>query len=149
MMHAGSIQQRSRTACGNTELYATYLNQDLTPGDVIARRPALASVWEGSGTHQYGRAARFFQQLQALNLEQAWSRVAVPTLVMWGDQDIAMHRIDHERIVALVNRNKPGLATLKIVSNAGHDLAVAGQVPDDVFQVIEAWLTTVASERHR
>ena len=147
MMRAGvepaTLAQRLRQY---SELYAIYLNQQITPGEVIARRPQLAAVWEGSGTHQYGRAARFFHQLQALNLEDAWSRVAAPTLVMWGDQDIAMHRVDHERIVELVNRNTPGAATLKVVANAGHDLAVAKQVPGDVFDAIRSWLRAIAPE---
>ena len=123
-----------------SELYAAYLNERLTPAQVTARRPALAAVWEGSGTHQYGRPASFFHQLQALNLEDAWSRVSAPTLVIWGDRDLAMHRIDHERLVSLVNGNRPGAATLKVVEGAGHDLAAGGVVPGAVFETITQWL---------
>jgi pimeloyl-ACP methyl ester carboxylesterase len=130
-----------------SQLYATYLNERLTPGEVIARHPALTAVWDGSGTHQYGRPAQFFHQLQALNLEHAWSQVSVPTLVMWGDKDIAMHRIDHERIVSLVNANKPGAALLKIVADGGHDLAVNGQVPRDVLDAIAGWLGRIAGQQ--
>jgi pimeloyl-ACP methyl ester carboxylesterase len=140
-----TLAQRMRQ---HAELYAIYLNQRLTPGEVIARRPDLQAAWGGgSGTHQYGRAASFFHQLQALNLEHEWSRVSAPTLVMWGDQDIAMHRIDHERIVSLVNANSPGAATLKVVPGAGHDLAVAGNVPADVFMTIDSWLRDVATPK--
>jgi pimeloyl-ACP methyl ester carboxylesterase len=127
------------------ELYAIYLTQQITPGEAIARRPHLSEVWEGTDTHQYGRAAAFFHQLQSLDLEHEWSRVSAPTLVMWGDQDIAMHRLDHERIVALVNANNPGAATLMVVPGAGHDLAVVGKVPQEVFQAIESWLRRVAA----
>jgi pimeloyl-ACP methyl ester carboxylesterase len=141
-LEPAAIAQRMRQYA---ELYAIYLNQRLTPGEVISRRPDLQAVWEGSGTHQYGRAAAFFHQLQSLNLEDEWSRVSAPTLALWGDRDIAMHRLDHERIVALVNANSPGAATLRVVPGAGHDLAVDGKVAADVLEAIESWLQRVAS----
>lgn len=125
------------------ELYAAYLNEQLTPAQVIARRPPLGAVWEGSGTHQYGRPAAFFHQLQSLNLEDVWSRVSAPTLAIWGDRDLAMHRADHERIVALVNANRAGAATLRVVEGAGHDLSVSRVVPPDVLDGMARWLTTV------
>jgi hypothetical protein len=64
---------------------------------------------------------------------------------MWGDQDIAMHRIDHERIVSLVNANKPGAAMLRVVPSAGHDLAVCGHVPAELLDAIDAWLQRVTA----
>lgn len=131
------IAQRMRQY---SELYGIYLNEGVTPGEVIARRPALAEVWQGTGTHQYGRAARFFHQLQALNLEDAWSKVAVPALVMWGECDLAMHRVDHERIVSLVNGNAPGKALLHVVANGDHALSASGTVPKGVFDAIDTWL---------
>jgi hypothetical protein len=42
---------------------------------------------------------------------------------MWGDADLVMHRTDHERIVALVNRQRAGLAELVVVPGADHALA--------------------------
>jgi pimeloyl-ACP methyl ester carboxylesterase len=130
-----------------SELYGIYLNERITPGDAIARRPRLAAVWEGPGTHQYGRIASFFHQLQALNLEAAWAAVRAPTLVMWGTADIAMHRVDHERIVGLVNAGSPGAATLEIIPGAGHDLTASGRVPDQVLQALDRWLAQFGPRR--
>lgn len=126
-----------------SELYGAYLNERITPGEAIARRPQLAAVWKGEGTHQYGRPAAFFHQLQALNLEDEWSRVTTPTLVVWGASDIVMHRVDHERISALVNANRAGAATLHTVPRAGHTLTVEGEVPSATLDAIDRWLKKV------
>ena len=107
-------------------LYALFLEGGKTPADAIAERPELASVWDDEPRHQYGRSARFHQQLQAMNPGAAWAAVRVPTLVMWSDADLVMHRQDHERIVSLVNRNTPGAAQLVIVPGADHGLGVRG-----------------------
>jgi pimeloyl-ACP methyl ester carboxylesterase len=108
------------------EFYALFLEQQKTPAQVIAERPRLASIWTDEPTHQYGRPAAFHHQLQAINPARAWSQVSVPTLVMWGDADLVMHRSDHERIVAMVNRNRPGAASLVVVPGADHGVAVRG-----------------------
>jgi pimeloyl-ACP methyl ester carboxylesterase len=129
-----------------SELYGAYLNERITPAEVIARRPQLTAVWKGEGTHQYDRPAAFFHQLQALNLEEEWSRVTRPTLILWGEADIVMHRADHERIAALVNHARPGAATLLTVPRAGHTLTVEGRVPDGVFATLEQWLTGVTRQ---
>jgi hypothetical protein len=58
-----------------------------------------------------------------------------------------MHRADHERIAALVNKNKPGAATFRVVQNGGHDLSVNGQVPEEVLQTIKSWLQMVTTDQ--
>ena len=109
-----------------SQFYALFLEQQKTPAQVIAERPALAAVWTDEPGHQYGRSARFHHQLQAIDPGRAWSAVAVPTLVMWSDADIVMHRWDHERVVTLVNRNRSGAASLVVVPGADHNLAAPG-----------------------
>jgi hypothetical protein len=54
-----------------------------------------------------------------------------------------MHRIDHERIVDLVNANAPGSALLHIVRNGDHSLLASGHLPPDVFDAIDKWLGVV------
>ena len=106
-----AVSERQRKL---SEFYALFLEQQKTPREVMAGRPDLASVWEDGPAHQYGRSARFHHQLQRINPAAGWSRVAVPTLVMWGDADLVMHRVDHERLAAMVNRNRPGAAQLLV-----------------------------------
>ena len=103
--------------------YALFLEGRQTPAEVLRDRPELGEVWDDAPGHQYGRSARFHHQLHRVDADAAWQAVSVPTLVMWGDADILMHRRDHERIVAMVNRNRPGAATLVVVPGADHALA--------------------------
>ena len=117
---AAEVSTRQRKLA---EFYGLFLEQQKTPRQVIAERPELASVWTDTLEHQYGRSARFHHQLQRINAAAGWSRVAAPTLVMWGDADLVMHRTDHERIVALVNRNRANAAELVVVPGADHGLA--------------------------
>jgi pimeloyl-ACP methyl ester carboxylesterase len=128
-----------------TEFYTLFLEQQKTPREVLSARPELQSVWNDAPEHQYGRSARFHHQLQRINAAGAWSTVAVPTLAMWSDADMVMHRIDHERLVALVNRNRPGAAQLVVVPGGDHGLAVRGtdgrpQLPPLVFATIRTFL---------
>jgi pimeloyl-ACP methyl ester carboxylesterase len=127
------------------ELYTGFLLEKKTPAQVIKEKPALARVWEDEPAHQYGRPAVFFHQLQAINAARAWSSVKVPTLVIWGEADFVMHRIDHERIVALVNANAPGAAKLVTVPGMDHAMRVTGadgkpQLPESVVDAVKAFL---------
>src|SRR5439155_1088389 len=76
-------------------LYHLYLIDGLTPGEAIRRKPALKPRWYDAPDGQYGRPAAFFQQLQRLNLAEAWSHVAVPTLAIHGEYDWIMSGDDH------------------------------------------------------
>ncbi len=120
---AADVSERQRKL---TEFYTVFLEQQKMPRQVIAERPELASVWNDGPEHQYGRPARFHHQLQRINAARAWSDVDVPTLVMWGDADLIMHRTDHERLAALVNHNRPGAAELVVIPGANHGLAAPG-----------------------
>jgi pimeloyl-ACP methyl ester carboxylesterase len=107
------------------EFHAVYLFDRLTPAQVVERRPHLKGVWYDKPDSQYGRPARFYQQLQDLDLAAAWSKVRVPTLVVWGEYDWIMDRGDQEQIVRLVGPS----ARLLVVPRADHSFS---QHPDPV-----------------
>ena len=119
-MAAENVSERQRKL---TEFYTLFLEREKTPRQVMVERPDLAPVWDDGPEHQYGRSARFHHQLQRINPAAGWSRVAVPTLVMWSDADLVMQRTDHERMVAFVNHNRANAATLVVVPGADHALA--------------------------
>jgi pimeloyl-ACP methyl ester carboxylesterase len=106
------------------EFQALYLNGRVTPGEVISRRPEFAPLWSDAPAHQYGRPARYFHQLQALNVARAWEAVAVPVLVVYGEYDWIMSLDDQKRIVAAVNRRRPGSARLLVVPRMNHHFEV-------------------------
>jgi len=137
------------------ELYALYLGQRLTPGEVMARRPDLAPLWQDAPDGQYGRPAGYYHQVARLNVEEAWSQLDVPVLALYGEYDWIMSRAEHEHVVALVNERRPGRATLAVLPKTGHDLDTFA-TPEDSFHdrnpgfdegVIErvaAWLRSLA-----
>lgn len=145
---AGDVASRMR---GFEEFYAGYLLDRKLPGDVVKAKPHLASLWNDEPARQYGRPAAFYHQLQSLNLAEAWSKVSVPTLVVWGEYDWIMSRDDHERIVALVNANTKGAARLMVVPGMTHFVSVhdtlkdamagkGGKFPEEVASEVLRWL---------
>ncbi|MFO1187890.1 MAG: alpha/beta hydrolase [Alphaproteobacteria bacterium] len=102
-------------------LYTGYLVVGRPPSELLKHEPALAEIWPGEGDRLYGRPTPTISSWE-LNLAEAWSRVRAPTLVLYGENDWIMSRDDHETIVALVNRNTKGAATLAILPGADHSL---------------------------
>jgi len=103
------------------QLLEGYLIEGRRPTEILTSRPELRPAWNGDDdSHVYGRPIEFYQQLQRLNLERAWAKVRVPTLVLHGQYDWIMTRGDHERIVALVNRNLPNGAQFVELPETGH-----------------------------
>ena len=118
---AGHAPEAINTGMKQVEaLYGAYLLDRQRPRQIFARKPDLASLWEGDPDHQYGRPVAYYQQLQDLNLMAAWSSVKVPVLALHGEFDWIMSRADNEIMVGLVNRNVPGSAELVELSSTGH-----------------------------
>ncbi|MBL8518009.1 MAG: alpha/beta fold hydrolase [Betaproteobacteria bacterium] len=117
----GEINEAMR---GYAEFQVLYLNGRVSPGEVIGRRPEFKALWSESPTHQYGRPARYFHQLQALNIAAAWDAVQVPVLVVYGEYDWIMSLDDQKRIVDTVNGRRPGNARLIVVPRMNHHFEV-------------------------
>jgi pimeloyl-ACP methyl ester carboxylesterase len=140
------------------KFYSLYLLDKMTPGDAIAREPALKEIWYDASDAQYGRPAAFYQQLQDLNLAQAWSRVNAPVLVIHGAQDWVMSHADAEGISESVNRVHPGAAQFIELPQANHGLmdhaAIEdqfqhrpGKFHDQTVDVVIQWLRQQAQGR--
>lgn len=112
----------NRMMRGYTEFYSLYLNEKLTPAEVIRRKPALASLWMDEPDGQYGRPAAYYHQVQDLNVEAAWEKVSAPTLIIYGEYDFVMSGEDHELAARIVNRNHPGRAQYVVVPKMNHIL---------------------------
>ena len=87
--------------------YDRVLNQGRTPAQALAENPSWAPHWYDAPAHQYGRPMRYYQQLQALDVEDAWHKVAVPALVVWGEYDWIMGRDESDRAVAIAAARDP------------------------------------------
>jgi pimeloyl-ACP methyl ester carboxylesterase len=100
--------------------YDRVLNRGQTPAQALADNPAWKPHWYDEPAHQYGRPMRYYQQLQALDVEGAWQKVAVSTLVVWGDYDWIMGRAESDRVVAILGARDPKLATYEIRPRMNH-----------------------------
>lgn len=144
-----------RAMRGYADFYSLYLNQELTPAEVLARRPDLTPLWYDAPDGQYGRPAPYYHQVQALNVEAAWAAVDVPVLVVDGEYDWIMGRAEAQHAVDLVNGRHPGRATLERLARTDHNLDryptpldayrdQGGQFNPDAIDRIVAWLHTRA-----
>jgi len=102
--------------------YDLYLNSKTTPGAVISEHPEFKAIWYDEPEHQYGRPASFYEQLQALNLAEAWSQVNVPVLAVHGEYDWIMSADDYRLLVGTVNARHPGSAVYVDWPKADHGL---------------------------
>lgn len=105
---------------GFAEFYDLTLRAGLTPAQAIARNPALRELWYDGPAHQYGRLMRYYQQVQAQDVEGAFERLAVPTLIVWGEYDWIMGRDESDRAAAIVRARDPSLLTYVVRPRMDH-----------------------------
>lgn len=131
--------------------YDAVLNRRQTPFEVLSANPAWKRFWYDGPEHQYGRPIAYYQQLQALDVEGAWQKVAVPTLVVWGEYDWIMGREESDRAVAIVKARDPGLASYVVRPRMNHHFDTfaderaafaeeGGTYDDGAAKAIVAWL---------
>jgi pimeloyl-ACP methyl ester carboxylesterase len=128
-----------------TQFYDFYLLRGMTPGQIIAQHPEWKGFWYDEPDGQYGRPAAFYQQLQELNLGEAWEKVAVPVLVMHGTADDIMSDADSRAISDIVNRAHPGQARYVEVQGADHLLAVHQKLEDSIVPTMLDWMKARAT----
>ena len=104
--------------------YDETLNQAKTPAQAISAHPEWKPYWHDEPTRQYGRAMRYYQQLQALDVEGAWAEVKVPTLIIWGEYDWIMGRDEAERAAQVVRQRDASLVTYLVRPGMNHHFMV-------------------------
>ena len=104
------------------KFYDLYLNDRQTPRTIVAQHPEMKDIWYDEPERQYGRPAAFYQQLQQLNLAQAWQSVSAPVLAVHGEYDWIMSGDDYKLLVAALNARNPGSAQFTEWPRADHDL---------------------------
>jgi pimeloyl-ACP methyl ester carboxylesterase len=83
------------------QFYDRFLNDSLAPGEVLRQHPELRAVWYDSARGQYGRSARYFQQVQALPIEWALRMLKSPALFISSGYDWVMGTDEASRAAAL------------------------------------------------
>jgi pimeloyl-ACP methyl ester carboxylesterase len=122
------------------DFYNLYLTKGMTPGQVIAQHPEWKQFWYDTPDGQYGRPAAFYQQLQALNLGEAWQKMSAQVLVIRGGADDIMSRADSQAIAEIVNQTHPGHARYLEIDGMGHGFTVNGKFHDALVPTVLEWM---------
>ena len=136
-----------------------YLIQGRTPRQIAEAVPALAETWSHltgtEGDLHYGRPIAFHHQAQAQDWAGAWSRLAAPALVLFGEYDWYEEAASHALIARIVGRSHPEHTSFRIIERTDHHFmrfarpedAVrdSGGVPNEgpVVEEILGWLKQV------
>jgi uncharacterized protein len=123
-----------------TQFYDFYLIQGETPGKIVRQHPEWRALWYDAPDGQYGRPAAFYQQLQRVNLGEAWQKVDVPVLVIHGSADTIMSHADSVAIADIVNTAHPGRARFVEVPGMGHDFTVNKKFHAELVPLILSWM---------
>jgi pimeloyl-ACP methyl ester carboxylesterase len=123
-----------------TSFYQLYLIDRMTPGEALAKHAEWKTLWYDQPDGQYGRPAAFYQQLQSLNLGEAWQAVTAPVLVIHGTGDTIMSNADARAIADNVNAAHPGKARFVQIPEADHLLTVNGKLPAEVPTSMMNWM---------
>lgn len=104
--------------------FSRYLLRAESPASIASSDPELGRVWTrivgtGADTH-YGRPPAFHQQAQQQNWPGAWTQVRGQVLVLYGEYDWFETRDAAALIVDVVNRRRPGAATLQVIPGIDH-----------------------------
>lgn len=118
------------------ELYAGVLREGLLPEEVFARAPRLRAHEGPScrGATIFGRHARFFQELERLDLPRLWSTVIAPVLVAHGEHDWVCTP-DEGRAIADAAR----AGTFALLPGLGHDLRRYASLAESFARRGGAW----------
>ena len=107
--------------------FERYLLRGESPSAIAASDPELGKVWTRivgtSGNTHYGRPPAFHQQAQRQNWPDAWAHVRSPVLVLYGEYDWFESREAAALIADIVNRKRPGSATLRVIPQLNHHLS--------------------------
>lgn len=123
-----------------TEFYNLYLIHGMTPGEVLTKHPEWKPLWSDARDGQYGRPAAFYQQLQALNLGEAWQKTNAPVLVIRGSADNVMSRADAQAIAQIVNQIHPGYARYVEFEGMTHGFSVSEKFHDPIIATVLDWM---------
>lgn len=129
----------------------------LSPAEIKEKHPSVApAVAElvPDGKTFSGVGLPFFQQLAKKNMAAAWAEFKGPVLAAYGENDFLSSEADHEYLVSIVNRERPGTATYVRLKNADHGFfrttsqrdsmekwgRPGGQFNPEIVTVLSEWL---------
>ncbi|HLP84716.1 MAG TPA: PDZ domain-containing protein [Phycisphaerales bacterium] len=126
-----------------SEFQSMLLLQKMTPGEIFAAKPALrfeAPMMDD--THQYGRHAKFFHELQDRNIAAAWQRVQnLNVLAMHGEYDWVSSADDGDLIVRIASSSENGRGEMQIMDGLDHGMTSHSSLADSVTKFAQGQWT--------
>lgn len=94
--------------------------------------------YKAGNTTMWGRHWRFWQQLDSINLAEAWQQLSAHVLVLHGTADfIQCSAVEPYLITAAVNQSHPGHATSMLIEHTDHLMMKSHDFPDAVRHLNE------------
>jgi pimeloyl-ACP methyl ester carboxylesterase len=122
-------------------LYKDFLYRHYVKGEPLAdicKDAKLKAIverdfqYDGKG-HIFGRAEKFWQDLEYLNMAKAWSEVDGHVLSMFGESDFeVINDWSHREIVNIVNHYHPGHGTFMSFPGTSHMMVRVGSMEEGV-----------------
>lgn len=110
-------------------------DENMLPAEISAKHPELAAFVKSTfpdGETYSGVGIPFFRELSHINLPKAWSETKADVLTIYSENDFLSGRDDHERIVAYVNKLRPGTAQFKLLTNSDHGFSKTSSMKDSM-----------------
>ncbi len=131
LQHVGSFQ-------------SMLLLRKMTPAEIFAERPDLkfeAPLMDD--THQYGRHARFFHELQERNIAQAWQNLVAPNvLALHGEYDWVSSPEDAE-LIARIATNAEGQGEMQSLPGLDHGMTRHDSLAESVTNFAKGEWTSI------
>lgn len=113
-----------------TEADATLRSKEVCMHRLLIERQNESDIERGipecKSRNTYPVTDAYMQEVAAINIAELWTHVGVPVLGIYGTGDFVTAEDDHRRIVAIVNANHPGTATLHTIDGMDHHLGATG-----------------------
>lgn len=120
------------------------LLRKMTPAEIFAERPDLkfeAPLMDD--THQYGRHARFFHELQDRNVAKAWQDLNAPNvLAMHGEYDWVSSPEDAE-LIARIATNAGGQGEMQSLPGLDHGMTRHDSLAESVTHFAKGEWTSI------
>ena len=120
------------------------LVEKLTPEQLVKRSPECKDREEITFPAPY----TFMQQWAALNMGDAWKRVDAPVLVVIGKADHVAVPEESPYLVDMLNKYRPGRATLVEIPGMEHAMTKAGTAGEFEPAVLEATVKWLKGQVH-
>jgi len=116
-----SIAEEERRA---EKFGALFYAQQVPLEKILSEHPEYRESFP-DGTYAGGKAGKYFQQMYAAPLVEAWKKTKAPLLAVYGASDFLTDANEHRLIADAVNSWRPGTATFVQLEGIDHWLRTA------------------------